>query len=94
MNIIFLLSALCNCSIVIAPGLRTIILPVKSKIVDSIPMAIYRALVWKRNQLEEIGELTKEKARLLKKGKNKKFIGRENYKQELTALVKSKNFGG
>ncbi len=66
----------------------------EKEIIDSIPMAIYRALVWKKSQLEEIGELTKEKVRLLERGKNKDFIGRENYKQELTALVKSKNFGG
>ena len=38
-------------------------------------MAIYRALVWKKSQLEEIGELTKEKVRLLERGKNKDFIG-------------------
>ena len=66
----------------------------EKEIIDSIPMAIYRALVWKKSQLEEIGELTKEKVRLLERGKNKDFIGRENYKQELTALVRSKNFGG
>ena len=62
----------------------------KNEILDSIPMAIYRALVWKKNQLEEIGELGKEKSRLLKRGKNKEFIGRENYKKELTILTKSK----
>jgi len=57
---------------------------------DFIPMAIYRALVWKKTQLEEVGELKKEKTRLLKRGKNKEFVGRENYKKELNALVKSK----
>ena len=62
----------------------------KEEIVDFIPMAIYRALVWKKIQLEEINELEKEKTRLLKRGKNKELIGRETYKKELNALVKSK----
>ena len=60
---------------------------------DSIPMAIYRALVWKKTQLEEVGELKNEKTRLLKRGKNKESIGRENYKKELNALVRSKKDG-
>ena len=62
----------------------------KKEVDDSIPMAIYRALVWKKTQLEEVGELKNEKTRLLKRGKNKESIGRENYKKELNALVKSK----
>ena len=62
----------------------------KKEIVDFIPMAIYRALVWKKIQLEEVGELKNEKARLLKRGKNKERIERENYKKELNALIKSK----
>ena len=62
----------------------------KKEVDDSIPMAIYRALVWKKTQLEEVGELKNEKTRLLKRGKKKESIGRENYKKELNALVKSK----
>ena len=62
----------------------------KKEVDDSIPMAIYRALVWKKTQLEEVGELKNEKTRLLKRGKSKESIGRENYKKELNALVKSK----
>ena len=62
----------------------------KKEVDDFIPMAIYRALVWKKTQLEEVGELKNEKTRLLKRGKNKESIGRENYKKELNALVKSK----
>ena len=58
---------------------------------DSIPMAIYRALVWKKNQLEECGILEKEKIRLLKMGKSKGFIGRENYKTELNEIIERKN---
>ena len=61
----------------------------KSEILDSIPMAIYRALVWKKNQLEELGLLEKEKKRLLKLGKTGKFIGRENYKKELIKIVEN-----
>ena len=60
---------------------------------DSIPMAIYRALVWKKTQLEEVGELKNEKTRLLKRGKNKESIGRENYKKELNALVRALQLG-
>ena len=33
----------------------------KKEINDFIPMAIYRALVWKKNQLEKINELENEK---------------------------------
>ena len=63
----------------------------KSEVLDSIPMAIYRALVWKKNQLEECGILEKEKIRLLKMGKSKGFIGRENYKTELNEIIERKN---
>jgi len=59
----------------------------EKEILDSIPMAIYRALIWKKNQLEEINMLEKEKARLLKRGKAKEFIGRENYKAELINII-------
>ena len=62
----------------------------KKEVDDSIPMAIYRALGWYKIRLEEVGELKNEKTRLLKRGKNKESIGRENYKKELNALVKSK----
>ena len=47
-------------------------------------------MVWKKIQLEEVGELKNEKARLLKRGKNKERIERENYKKELNVLIKSK----
>jgi len=59
----------------------------EKEILDSIPMATYRALVWKKNQLEEINMLEKEKQRLLKRGKAKEFIGRENYKAELINII-------
>ena len=59
----------------------------KSEVLDSISMAIYRALVWKKIQLEECGMLEKEKQRLLHRGKTKEFIGRENYKKELNKIV-------
>jgi len=62
----------------------------KSEVLDSIPMAIYRALVWKKIQLEECGMLEKEKTRLLKMGKSKEFIGRENYKTELNKIIERK----
>ena len=65
----------------------------KKEVDDSIPMAIYRALVWKKTQLEEVGELKNEKTRLLKRGKNKESIGRENYKKELNALVRALQLG-
>lgn len=59
----------------------------KSEVLDSISMSIYRALVWKKIQLEECGMLEKEKQRLLQRGKTKEFIGRENYKKELNKVV-------
>lgn len=62
----------------------------KKEINDFVPMAIYRALVWKKNQLEEINELENEKNKLLEKGKKKIFIGRENYKKELQLVVDRK----
>ena len=54
---------------------------------DNVPMAIYRALVWKRNQLDELGLLQQEKQKLIKRGKTKQFIGRENYKKELKESI-------
>ena len=62
----------------------------KNEIHDSISMSIYRALVWKKNQLEEIDELKNEKLRLIKRAKNNESIKREDYKKELNELVKSK----
>ena len=62
----------------------------KNEIHDSISMAIYRALVWKKNQLEEIGELKNEKLRLIKRAKNNESIKREAYKKELNELIKTK----
>jgi len=59
----------------------------EKEILDSIPMAIYRALIWKKTQLEEINMLEKEKHRLLKRGKANEFIGRENYKTELNKII-------
>ena len=65
----------------------------KNEINDSISMSIYRALVWKKNQLEEIGELKNEKLRLIKRAKNNESIKREAYKKELNKLVESKSGG-
>ncbi len=65
----------------------------KNEIHDSISMSIYRALVWKKNQLEEIGELKNEKLRLIKRAKNNESIKREAYKKELNELVESKSRG-
>lgn len=62
----------------------------EKEILDSVPMAIYRALVWKKNQLDEIGILEQEKNRLIKMGKNKKYPGREEYKIELINAIKFK----
>lgn len=56
---------------------------------DSIPMAIYRALVWKKIQLDELGILEKEKNRLIEMGKSKHVPGREQYKIELTDAIKA-----
>ena len=63
----------------------------EKEILDSIPMAIYRALVWKKNQLDEIGILEKEKNRLTKMGKNKNQPGREEYKIQLIKAIQKKN---
>jgi len=60
----------------------------EKEIMDSIPMATYRALVWKKNQLDEIGILEKEKNRLTKMGKSKHAPGREQYKIELIDAIK------
>ena len=60
----------------------------KNEVSDSIPMAIYRALVWKKNQLDEAGILDKEKNRLIEMGKNRNHPGREKYKIELTNAIK------
>ena len=65
----------------------------KNEIHDSVSMSIYRALVWKKNQLEEIGELQNEKLRLIKRAKNNESIKREAYKKELNELVESKSGG-
>ena len=65
----------------------------KNEIHDSVSMSIYRALVWKKNQLEEIGELKNEKLRLIKRAKNNESIKREAYKKELNELVESKSGG-
>ena len=62
----------------------------EKEILDSIPMAIYRALVWKKNQLDDVGILEKEKKRLMKMGKEKKCPGREEYKIELINAIKTK----
>jgi len=65
----------------------------KNEIQNSISMSIYRAFVWKKNQLEEIGELKNEKLRLVKRAKNNESIKREDYKTELNKLVKLKPRG-
>jgi len=65
----------------------------KNEIHNSISMSIYRAFVWKKNQLEEIGELKNEKLRLVKRAKNNESIKREDYKKELNKLVKLKSGG-
>jgi hypothetical protein len=65
----------------------------KNEIQDSISMSIYRALVWKKNQLEVIGELKNEKMRLIKRAKNNEPIKREAYKKELNKLVESQSGG-
>lgn len=62
----------------------------RNEIHDSISISVYRALVWKKNQLEEIGELKNEKLRLIKRAKNNESIKREDYKKELNQLVKTK----
>jgi len=66
----------------------------KKEISDEIPMAIYRALVWKKNQLDEIGILEQEKNRLIEMGKNDNVPGREKYKIELINAIKSAQLTG
>ena len=61
----------------------------ENEISDFIPMVIYRALVWKKNQLNKNGILKKEKKRLMNMGKNKKCPSREVYKIELINAIKS-----
>lgn len=58
-----------------------------SEISNNIPMAVYRALIWKRNRLYALGLFEQEKQKLIKRGKTKQFIGRENYKRELNTLI-------
>ena len=60
----------------------------EKEILDSIPMATYRALVWKKIQLDKIGILEKEKNRLIEMGKSKHVLGREQYKIELIDAIK------
>ena len=59
----------------------------KSEVSDNVPMAIYRELIRKRNQLYKHGLFEKEKQRLIDKGKAKQYIGREDYKKELKELL-------
>ena len=58
-----------------------------SEVSDNVPMAIYRALIWKRNQLYGLGLFEREKRKLVERGKTKRFIGRENYKRELKESI-------
>lgn len=62
----------------------------KSEIFDSIPISIYRALVWKKLQLEALGLLEQELKKLINRGISGEKISRENYKKELSQLVKLK----
>lgn len=66
----------------------------KSEIFDSIPISIYRALVWKKLQLEALGLLEQELKKLINRGISGEKISRENYKKELSQLVKLKIKGG
>ncbi len=59
----------------------------KTEVSDNIPMAIYRALIWKRNMLNKLGLFEQEKQKLIQRGKINQFIGRENYKKELKTLI-------
>ena len=59
----------------------------KKEVSDNIPMAIYRALIWKRNILNRLGLFEQEKQKLIQRGKTKQFIGREHYKRELKTLI-------
>ena len=65
----------------------------KHEISNKIPMAIYRALVWKKTQLASAGILQQEKNRLIEMGKTGNCCGRERYKINLIdAINKSKKF--
>ncbi|MDI1495680.1 MAG: hypothetical protein K8823_988 [Cenarchaeum symbiont of Oopsacas minuta] len=59
----------------------------KKEISNNVPMAIYRALIWKRNILNNLELFEHEKQKLIQRGKVKQFIGRENYKNELKTLI-------
>ena len=63
----------------------------KHEVSNKIPMAVYRALVWKKIQLASAGILQQEKDRLIEMGKTENCCGRERYKIELIdAINKSK----
>ena len=62
----------------------------KEEIDDSISISMYRAFVWKKNQLQEIGQLNREKKRLMKRAKSHQTMNYKIYQKELTELVKSK----
>ena len=62
----------------------------RNEVSDDIPMAIYRALVWKKIQLEEAGIFEQEKKRLIDMSKEKNCPGREEYKIELINAIKNK----
>ena len=59
----------------------------KSEVSDNVPMAIYRVLIRKRNQLYEHGLFEEEKLRLIDRGKAKQHIAREDYRKELKGLL-------
>ena len=61
----------------------------KKEILDIIPMATYRVLIWKKNQLEEAGILEKEKNRLTEMGNNQNAPGREEYKIQLINAIQN-----
>ena len=65
----------------------------KHEVSNKIPMAIYRALVWKKTQLASAGILQQEKNRLIEMGKTGNCCGRERYKINLIdAINKSEKF--
>ena len=59
----------------------------KTEIFDNIPMAVYRALVWKKNELDSVGILEQEINRLIDMGKKGETIGREKYKKFLIEQI-------
>ena len=61
----------------------------EKEVLDTISMATYRALIWKKNQLEEAGILEKEKNRLTEMGKNQNAPGREEYKIQLINAIQN-----